>query len=300
MTKLEQQQHIQQGLQTLLSKKRLSQNELARLADVSAANISHMLNGRADKSISEEIWNKAAAVLGDLNEQHLLSTGNFEAVRATCERARQECALAIVLGEPGYGKTSALWHYYCRQPSVYFVAFRYSDSRREFFLRTARALAVDTGKRPTLAQLIQLCADKLNATTGSLLLIDEASTMQPEKLNYVRELRELTHNNAGIVLAGATYFEARLKRYTTRERDGVPEFVSRVSRVTKLAPPTVRELVAVARANGVPADAAKELVKTGGALLPEYRALRHLIRGYHRTAVAEAHAAQQEATPTPA
>ncbi|MEJ7658453.1 MAG: helix-turn-helix domain-containing protein [Hymenobacter sp.] len=44
MTKLEQQQHIQQRLQALLHKKRLSQNELARLADVSAANISHILN----------------------------------------------------------------------------------------------------------------------------------------------------------------------------------------------------------------------------------------------------------------
>lgn len=283
MPKLEQQQQIQQALHALLTKKRLSQNELARLADVSAANISHILNGRADKPISEELWNRAAAVLGDLGEQKMLNTSNFDAVRATCEQARQECSLAIVLGEPGYGKTSALWHYYSRQPHTYFVAFRYSDSRREFFLRTARALAVDTGKRPTLAQLIQLCADKLNATTGSLLLIDEASTMQPEKLNYVRELRELTQNNAGIVLAGATYFESRLKRYTTRERDGVPEFVSRVSRVTKLATPTRRELLAVARANGVPSEAAAELLKKA-PLLPEYRGLRHLIRGYHRAA----------------
>ena len=283
MPKLTQQQHIQQGLHALLTKKRLSQNELARLADVSAANISHILNGRADKPISEELWNRAAAVLGDLGELKMVSTANFEAVRATCEQARHECSLAIVLGEPGHGKTSALWHYYARQPHTYFVAFRYSDSRREFFLRTARALMVDTGKRPTLAQLIQLCADKLNAATGGLLLIDEASTMQPEKLNYVRELRELTQNNAGIVLAGATYFEGRLKRYTTRERDGVPEFVSRVSRVTKLATPTKRELLTVARANGVPSEAATELLQKA-PVLPEYRGLRHLIRGYHRTA----------------
>lgn len=287
MSKLEQQQRIQQGLHAFLTKKQFSQNELARLADVSAANISHILNGRADKPISEELWNKAAAVLGDLHELRLVRTANYEAVRATCERARQQRGLAIVLGEPGHGKTSALWHYYSSQPHTYFVTFRYSYSRREFFLRTARALAVDMGKRPTLAQLIQLCADKLNAVTGSLLLIDEASTMQPEKLNYVRELRELTRQNAGIVLAGAPYFESRLKRYTTRERDGVPEFVSRVSRITRLATPTKRELLTVAEANGVPRKEAGDLL-SGGPLLPEYRALRHLIEDYHLTAASAA------------
>jgi DNA transposition AAA+ family ATPase len=254
MPKLTQQEYIRQELQALLEKKGLSQNELARMTDVSAASISHILNGRTDKTVSEEIWNKAAAPLRALNGLHLLTTAGYKAVVATCEAAQADCTLSIVLGQPGHGKTAALRHYFKQQPNVYFTEFWYSMSRREFFVAVAKALAVDAGKRPTLAHLIQRCADKLNAVTGSLLIIDKASTMQPEKLNYVRELRERTQHNAGIILAGVPYFYARLERYATCERDGVPELLSRVGGKRMPPAPTKRELVDVAEANGIGRD----------------------------------------------
>jgi predicted XRE-type DNA-binding protein len=134
MPKLTQQEYIRQELQALLEKKGLSQNELARMTDVSAANISHILNGRTDKTVSEEIWNKVAAPLGALNGLHLLTTAGYKAVVATCEAAQADCTLSIVLGQPGHGKTAALRHYFKQQPNVYFTEFWYSMSRREFFV----------------------------------------------------------------------------------------------------------------------------------------------------------------------
>jgi len=76
--------------------------------------------------------------------------------------------------------------------------------------------------------------------------------MQPEKLNYVRELRERTQHNAGIILAGVPYFYARPA--ATRERDGVPELLSRVGGKRMPPAPTKRELVDVAEANGIGRD----------------------------------------------
>lgn len=283
MPKLEKQQLIQQGLLNMMEKRDLSQNDLARMSDVSAANISHILNGRADKPISEEIWNRAAALLGDTSGWRLLKTANFASVQAACQRAQADCSLGYVLGQAGYGKTAALRNYCQNRPNVYYTEFWGSFSRREFFLTVARALAVDTGKRPTLAYLIQRCADKLNASTGSLLIIDEASNMQPEKLNYVRELRERTQYNAGIVLAGVPYFLKRLHRQAEREREGIPEFMSRLGDGVELTAPTTQELLAVARANGMSEADAKAALKAGGPL-PEYRALGHWIRNHQRAA----------------
>ena len=277
MPNLTQQTQIRDGLQALLDNKALSQNDLAKMTDVSAANISHILNGRTDKVMSEEHWNRVAAPLGELAGLKLLNTAAYASVVSTCEAARAECAFGLVLGQPGFGKTAALRHYFKKQPNVYFTEFWYSMSRREFFVAVARALAVDAGKRPTLAHLIQRCADKLNAVTGSLLLIDEASTMQPEKLNYVRELRERTQHHAGILLAGAPYFYARLMRQFDREREGVPELVSRVSKLVKLPAPTKVELLAVAEANGVDKAVAAAALKAGKAL-PEFRTWGHWIR----------------------
>jgi len=285
MPKLQQQEQIRVGLQALLDNKGLSQNDLARMTDVSAANISHILTGRADRIMSEEIWNRAAAPLGELAGFRLLTTEGYNAVVATCDTARANGGLAVVLGQPGFGKTAALRHYFKRQPHVYYTEFWYSMSRREFFVAVARALAVDAGKRPTLAYLIQRCADKLNANTGSLLIIDEASTMQPEKLNYVRELRERTQHHAGIVLAGVPYFYARLERQAAREREGVPELLSRVGTLATLPAPTKPELLAVCELNGVGKADAKALLSSS-ARLPEYRTLGHLIR-QHRAQAAQ-------------
>ena len=274
MTNLPKQARIQQGLQEMLDKKRLSQNELARMTDVSAANISHILNGRTDKTISEEIWNRAAAPLGDLDDLRLIKTGSYNTVVRECDRTREARALVCLLGEAGYGKTSALRHYFLNTPNVYFVEFWYSLTRKEFFSDVARALAVDLSGRPTLAQLIQRCADKLNSATGSLLIVDEVSTMQPEKLNYLRELRERTRNNAGILLAGVPYFRQRLEKHTANHRDGVPEMVSRIAKFQNLAAPTKAELTAVGRANGL-SDAE---AKTAAGQATEYRVLSNWIK----------------------
>jgi hypothetical protein len=81
-----------------------------------------------------------------------------------------------------------------------------------------------------------------------LLIIDEGGMLTPDQLGLIHELRDLTEDNLGIVLAGPKYFVENLKIWNSIQKRGVPEFFRRVNLIVPLHNLTKEEILGICEA----------------------------------------------------
>lgn len=111
----------------------------------------------------------------------------------------QQGELAVVVGDPGLGKTAALDQYAATHPNAWKATMSPSSaSVHSMLLRVLRAtgLVRDGGPNHILAQLLR---DRV-ANRNALLMIDEAQHLDPSALEELRHLHDET--GCGLVLAG--------------------------------------------------------------------------------------------------
>ena len=84
-----------------------------------------------------------------------------------------------------------------------------------------------------------------------MLIIDEAGKFSPRMLEYLHELRDLTTDTTGIILAGPEYFEEHLINWKDKKVTGIPEVYSRITTWVKLRPPTSNEKIELIRAYNI-------------------------------------------------
>jgi DNA transposition AAA+ family ATPase len=166
-----------------------------------------------------------------------------------CLTTQQEHLLTCLLGEAGHGKTTALTSFFQSNPHVYYVNLQFANTKRDMIETIAQALTLDTDA--SISQLVKRIAAKLNSAKDSLLIIDEISITKEYTINYLRDIRDRTRHNAGMLLAGCPYFKSNLEKSVRRGKQGIPEFVSRVGLFLNLSVPSKEEKEAICRANGI-------------------------------------------------
>jgi DNA transposition AAA+ family ATPase len=212
------------------------------------------------------------------NDWNIVRTSNFEATFKICNDAKRHGKMIGIIGYTGAGKTTALSEYYRAKKDVYLVTCKKSMKPRQFFEKLLKQIGVTyTG---TIYDMIEKASELLNSKPNPLLIIDEAGKLSPTLMLYIHDLRDNTMGHAGIVMAGVDYFKANLLKAVLKQKEGMPEFFSRVIMWYELRVINKGEIEAICSKNGL-TDAAtiSELLK-GENRVKDYRELFNAITNY--------------------
>lgn len=185
-----------------LEKHEKSRAWLARTARLSSATVSQILNGKYPASPAEQLKEmrdaqRVSEERSDDGERAYVTTSISKLATAVCNRARKNAKFGIFTGFVGVGKTSALRQY--QRANKHTVVLEANpDMTPGVMLRDLLGL-VDAGCPRTMDDKFSLLVSTLRDTT-TLLVLDEAETVQPRCLNYLRRISDKA--GVGVVLAG--------------------------------------------------------------------------------------------------
>lgn len=182
-------------------------------------------------------------------EYTLIRTGNFNTVQALCLDAANRHMMFGLIGYTGAGKTTALKQFCQSTPNVYYVECKNIMNRKQFFATVLKELGVNVAG--TVFDMVNRIIDEFNAKENPLLIIDEAGKLSHTLTLDLHDLRNATNDNLGIILSGCEYFKDNLETAVKRDKQGVPEFYSRIVDWQILSKPSRREITAIFEANGI-------------------------------------------------
>lgn len=202
---------------------------------------------------------------------NIIQTSNFSTVQRICNDAQITHKLTAIIGYTGAGKSTALEHYADTGSNVFYVQCKNSMNRKQFLQAVLKALGLNYFG--TVYDMVENIAKELNAKHDPLLIIDEAGKLSMNLILDLHDLRNSTMGKAAIVLAGCEYFQTNIEKQAGNQKQGYPEFYSRVINWHKLSKPTTSEIKAICEHNGI-SDATKIKSLYG---LPNYRLLYNAI-----------------------
>lgn len=226
--------------------KGISKSALAGILGIAPAVLSNLEAGK--ENISAEMQRRIYNVVQPVDCLEV-GTTNYNTVLAVCDEARQYSRMQAVIGDAGYGKSTALRAYERTHAGVYYVVCQKSMRPKQFFMELLQKMGLPM--EGSLFELVSRIAAKLNVQAAPLVLIDEAGKLSPPLLMYLVDLYNMTERRAGIVLAGVGYFKTNLDKAVARGREGMPELYSRIAAWEELGAPTGSEKRAVCEAHGL-------------------------------------------------
>jgi len=186
-----------------------SQTKLAKWAKVKQTTLNTVLSGKYPSPPTHWLNNILEALLreGERDDSVLSSfveTTVYRTVQAACHRAHIYRNFGVVAAAVGTGKTTAVKHYVVKNSNVYLIEAT-PDMNASVLVNdlVAQTKAVvhkaDKYSRGTKAEKTAAIIRALK-DTDSLLILDEAETVTPATLEYIRRISDKA--NIGVVLTG--------------------------------------------------------------------------------------------------
>jgi DNA transposition AAA+ family ATPase len=211
--------------------KRISQSKAAQALGYSSGVISayksRNYNGNV-KVLEEKIdaWlNREARRLATM-EVPTAETTTMEQVRRAITIAQDEADIAVIIGEAGTGKTTALRQYAKESHSALLIEVDPSFSKVVLMNEIAHALGVEDkgGMNAVIDRVVTTLKDR-----DSVLIIDEADYLSDSSLELVRRIiNDKAHT--GVVLVGLPQLEYKIRNL----RNDHEQLISRVGVFVKL------------------------------------------------------------------
>lgn len=200
-----------------LSRTGKPQGWLARVARINSGTFSQVLNGIYPASPSKFLAQATEAMrLHDerrsKREVPFVETSMVGLARAACERARTYRFIASLVGRVGTGKTTALLHLATEMPNTYVIEANPGMSAGALMEALIKATGTRRAGRGSTEGRFEALVEALRGTS-SLVILDEAETVHPRAMHYLRRLRDKA--GIGIVLAGTEHLDN-----TTSDEDG--------------------------------------------------------------------------------
>jgi DNA transposition AAA+ family ATPase len=211
--------------------RRISQSKAAQAMGYSAGVISayknHAYNGNV-KVLEERIdaWLKREARRLARIDVPTAETAVMEQVRRAITIAQDDAAIAIIIGEAGSGKTTALRQYAKESYSALLIDVDPSFSQVVLMNEIARALGVEDkgGTNAVISRIIEALKDR-----DAVLIIDEADYLSDSSLELVRRIIN-DKARTGVVLVGLPTLEYKIRNL----RNDHEQLRSRVGVMVKL------------------------------------------------------------------
>jgi DNA transposition AAA+ family ATPase len=263
------QQEVKLLLERRLEEKKMSQNELSKVLNVSGATISKILNEKWD-SIHEskfiEIKNKLSPT-----EWKLVETRNLVEIFNICTTARENKMFVAISGTEGLGKTESLTAYDRQNPNTYFITCDKGMNPKQIFAQLSTEMGLPN--QMPVYELKKQIIKTLNQQTNPLVIIDEVSKIGLPNLTHFQDLWDGMKSNGGLVISGAPHFFERLLKAVNGRKIGMPELYSRISYHHDLKKPTKAEIQAICELNGIVDKESIEAAK----VVSNFRILSHYI-----------------------
>jgi DNA transposition AAA+ family ATPase len=197
------------GILKWLNQSGYSRNALARLARVSPASLSQILNGAYPSSPTKLLKSVTAAIEHTDKASRFteaVETSVFRLAHMSCDMARRYRNFAVFTGFVGTGKTFAIKRYAATHPNTYIIEANPCMTPQTLIKRLARMVAgIEKG---SIAEKFDQIASSLK-DTDSLIVIDEAETLTPNQLHTIRRIRDVA--NIGVVLAGTEHLSGLIR-----------------------------------------------------------------------------------------
>lgn len=191
---------------------------LSRLARVNAGTLNQVLKGSYPSSPSKFLEQLLAATRLQAERRGkrdvpFVQTSVAKLARAVCHRARLYRNFGVLSGYVGTGKTAALKQIAAATPNTYLIE---ADPDMTPGTLLSALVTVTRAEVPTRSKYSEgTTAQKFTAVvkalsgTGGLIIVDEAETMQPRALHYLRRIRDKAE--VGVVLAGTEYLTGLIR-----------------------------------------------------------------------------------------
>ena len=241
------QQEVRQLITNYLDTKGVSQNELAKMIEISSATLSNIINEVWER-VNETMLLKIKSFFKSSNWT-IIETNNYLAVQTACKKARKRNLIIGIIGVAGAGKTTALQNYYNVTPNTFLVTCNRAMRTKQLLSEILRALGVSY--LASDYEMVKMIIEVLNKKDNPLLIIDEASKLSPNALMYMQDIWDGIEDNGGVILAGVGCLFNNLKKNAERNKMGMQEFYSRVAQWQYLQAPTKKEIEAICINNGV-------------------------------------------------
>lgn len=236
-------------LSNYLTTKKVSKVKLAKKIGVSHAVLTYVTQEQWE-NVSDEMLYKIINSLKINDEAYkIIKTSNYNTVFRMCEAAQRWHHMYGLIGCAGSGKTTALKRFYKANKNVFYVECKHTMNRKQFFAAILKELGINYVG--TVYDMVTRIEEEFNTLERPLLIIDEAGKLSHNLILDLHDLRNATMNNLGIVLAGCDYFKENLEKGVQKDKQGIPEFYSRVVQWQLLSTPSKKEVEAICNINNV-------------------------------------------------
>lgn len=249
MNNLELKQEAKNLLVSFLETKKTSKVKLAKKIGVSHSVLTYVTQEQWENVSDETLYKIINALKINDEVYKIIKTTNYSTVFNLCEKAKAWKHLYGLIGCTGSGKTTALKRFYKANKNVFYVECKHTMNRKQFFASILKELGINFAG--TVYEMVTRIENEFNTLESPLLIIDEAGKLSHNLILDLHDLRNATMNSLGIVLAGCEYFKENLEKNVQRDKQGIPEFYSRIVQWQFLGTPTGEEVSAICNINNV-------------------------------------------------
>ncbi len=224
-----------------MQRNKISQNALAKYADIPTNYLSGMMSGKEtvdaggkDVTISDKYYKMLAKTIGyDLRKKYWKTrqTVQLEQILSHMIEGKENGSIITIIGHTGSGKSHV---------SDMFVKSYFKDTFK-----------IKVGKSDTVNDVLEKLCDSMNITYGKgksskiraiitklinvdleggepTLIIDESEFMNQSTICNVKEVIDEVKTHCGVIFLGTDQFLENIKFLKDRNRAGIPQFYSRI------------------------------------------------------------------------
>jgi DNA transposition AAA+ family ATPase len=211
--------------------KRISQNKAAKAINYSSGVISayksRSYNGNI-KTLEERIeaWLKREARRLTNMEVPTAETATMEQIRRAIITAQDDADIAVIVGDAGTGKTTALRRYQAESHAAFLIEVDASFTKNVLIAEIAKAVGVDQkgGMTAVIGRIVEALKE-----IDSVLIIDEADYLSESSLELIRRVIN-DKAQTGVVLVGLPRLEYKIRNL----RNNHEQIASRVGVLLKV------------------------------------------------------------------
>lgn len=257
---MEQAISIRDGLFAYASNKGISDAKLAVQSGISKSHISNFRTGKFDE-IGPDAWNKAdsflkgakATSVGSIKND-LVPTDCFTLTIQTCEESYKNRRNNFVIGDTGYGKTTALLAFQRNCTNSSYVLCKGSMILSEFARDICKGMGI-TSAALSIREMREEIADVVKKSDKYVILIDDFDKLSIKGLpnfqrfyGFIQELIDACNGKLGTVIVGVPNTMTQINKCVKLGKTGIKEFLGRAKKYTQILPkpskPQLKEFVA--------------------------------------------------------